>query len=157
MGHLDRMIDPSSSLRVIGDVHGDTKAFAIAAQTDHFIIQLGDLVDEGPDTNGTLEIMFDLIAKNRGLFILGNHDFKLLRALRGDDVSKPPYLLRTVNELTPPLSAQAQAEISRAPAWVRIKDTLFVHGGFHPAMLTEAPPEFPPGRPGPLLARALYG
>ncbi len=151
------MIPPNSSLRIIGDVHGDTIAFSIAAQTDHFVIQLGDLVDEGPDTPGTLKIMFDLIARNRGVFVLGNHDFKLLRALRGDAVTKPPYLVRTIDELTPALSEQAQVEIRRAPAWIRHGNNIFVHGGFHPAMLAEAPPEFPAGRPGPLLARAIYG
>jgi len=152
-----RMVPPATGLRIIGDVHGDTAAFAIAAQTDHFIIQLGDLVDEGPDTPGTLAIMFDLIARKRGLFVLGNHDFKLLRALRGDAVSRPPYLERTLSELTPALATQAQTEISLAPAWIRHNNMLFVHGGFHPAMLFEPAPEFPAGRPGPLLARALYG
>jgi protein phosphatase len=151
------MIPPGTGLRVVGDVHGDTAAFAIAADTDLFVIQLGDLVDEGPDTAGTLAIMFGLIAKNRGIFVLGNHEFKLLRALRGDDVTKPPYLLRTISELTPALAAQSQTEIRRAPAWIRHGNTLFVHGGFHPAMLHEAPPAFPSGRPGPLLARAIYG
>jgi protein phosphatase len=151
------MIPDSPGLRIIGDVHGDTRAFNIAAQTDHFIIQLGDLVDEGPDTPGTLEIMFDLIARDRGLFVLGNHDFKLLRALRGDTVTRPPYLVRTLAELSPELSAQAQLEIRRAPAWVRHGNNMFVHGGFHPAMLIEPPPPFPPGRPSGLLTRAIYG
>jgi protein phosphatase len=151
------MISATSGLRIIGDVHGDTAAFAIAAQTDHFVIQLGDLVDEGPDTPGALEIMFDLISNDRGLFVLGNHDFKLLRALRGDTVNKPPYLLKTISELSEPLAARAQAEIRRAPAWVRHNDAIFVHGGFHPAMLFEPPPPFPNGRPSALLARAIYG
>ncbi len=70
------MIPLEPGLRIVGDVHGDTAAFAIAADTDYFVIQLGDLVDEGPDTPGTLEIMFDLIARQRGMFVLGNHDFK---------------------------------------------------------------------------------
>ncbi len=37
-------------LRVVGDVHGDTRAFAFAADTDRFVIQLGDLTDGGPDS-----------------------------------------------------------------------------------------------------------
>ena len=151
------MIPPCPGLRVIGDVHGDSKAFALAAETDYFIIQLGDLVDDGPDTTGALEIMFGLIAKNRGLFVLGNHEFKLLRALRGDAVAKPPYLLKTISELSPALSIQAQAEILQAPAWIRHDDIIFVHGGFHPAMLFEPPPHLAGGRPGALLARAIYG
>jgi protein phosphatase len=38
-----------------------------------------------------------------------------------------------------------------------LPDALFVHGAFHPAMLNEAPPAFPPGRADRLLARALFG
>jgi len=151
------MIPAGRSLRIIGDVHGDSKAFAIAADTEHFVIQLGDLVDEGPDSAGTLETMFRLIDARRGLFLLGNHEFKLLRALRGDNVVQAPYLQRTISELSPALTERTMLEISRAPAWLRDGDRLFVHGGFLPAMLTTPPPPFPPGRPDSLLARAIYG
>jgi protein phosphatase len=144
-------------LRVVGDVHGDSKAFAHAAETERFVIQLGDLVDDGPDTPGALEIMFRLIDEGRGAFVLGNHDFKLARALRGDTVNRGPGLRRTLQELSPELAARALREIIAAPRWMVLQQALFVHGGFHPAMLHEASPAFPPGRPGPLLARALYG
>jgi protein phosphatase len=150
-------IPPGRTIRIIGDVHGDSKAFAIAAETDHFIIQLGDLVDDGPDTPGALTIMFRLIDENRGLFLLGNHDFKLARALRGDAVFRTPLLEHTIASLTPDLAARAKTEIMRAPAWIADGNRFFVHGGFHPGMLTEPPPAFPPGRPEALMARALYG
>jgi len=35
-------------IRVVGDVHGDAAAFAYAAATDRFVVQLGDLTDYGP-------------------------------------------------------------------------------------------------------------
>jgi protein phosphatase len=146
-----------SAVRVVGDVHGDAKAFAIAAATDRFVIQLGDLVDDGPDTPGALAIMFRLLDEGRGLFLLGNHDFKLARALRGDAVRPGPGLQRTLAELSPALAARALAEILRAPAWLAGSNTLFVHGGFSGGMRNLAAPPFPAGRPDPLLARALYG
>ncbi|MDR3520093.1 MAG: metallophosphoesterase [Acidocella sp.] len=151
------MIPEGRGLRIIGDVHGDTKAFAIAADTDLFVIQLGDLVDDGPDTPGTLDIMFRLLDEKRGLFLLGNHDFKLARALRGDFITKSPSLHRTLEALSPTQAARAQSEIMQAPAWLKHKNRFFVHGGFHPAMLETPPPNFPEARPDPLLARALYG
>lgn len=150
------MIPPHTGLRIVGDVHGDAKAFAAAAATDRFIIQLGDLVDDGPDTPGALRIMLRLKAEKRGLFILGNHDFKLARALRGDSVRGAP-LARTLAELPPALRAPAQELITTAPAWARLGALFFVHGAFHPGMLQTPPPPFPPGRACPLLARALYG
>lgn len=144
-------------LRVVGDVHGDTKAFAMAAQTDRFLIQLGDLVDDGPDTPGTLRLMLELQREGRGLFILGNHDYKLARALRGEKLRASPTL-RTLAELPEALRAPSLAMITSAPAWAAQGGCVFVHGGFHPAML-EGPGETMPeaGRPGPLLALALYG
>ena len=129
----------------------------MAAETELFIVQLGDLVDDGPDTPGTLKIMFRLIDEKRGLFLLGNHDFKLARALRGDAVHRGPSLQRTLDELPPALAARALQEITVAPAWIDHVAAFFVHGGFYPAMLTVPPPPFPAGRPEPLLARALYG
>ncbi len=150
-------IPAGRSLRVVGDVHGDTAGFAAAARTGHFIVQLGDLVDDGPDTPGTLALMFRLIDEGNGLFLLGNHDFKLARALRGDNVHRGGSLARTLAELPPALAARALPEIMRAPAWIAAGDIVFVHGGYHPAMLTVPAPPFPAGRPEPLLARALYG
>lgn len=154
---LPRSIPTGVPLRVVGDVHGDAAAFAMAAEGERFIVQLGDLVDDGPDTPGALTLMFRLIDEGRGLFLLGNHEFKLLRALRGDHVRPGPELERTIAALSSPLRERAMAEIRRAPAWARSHGRFFVHGGFHPAMLTRPPPPFPIGRPDPLLARAIYG
>lgn len=151
------MSPPKRGLRIIGDVHGDSRAFGIAAETELFVIQLGDLVDDGPDTPGALAIMFRLIDEGRGMFLLGNHDFKLARALRGDGVQAGPALERTLAELSPAIAERALYEILRAPGWVDDGARFFVHGGFHPAMRHETPPPFPAGRPDALLARALYG
>lgn len=151
------MIPRGTPLRIVGDVHGDTKAFAAAAETDRFLIQLGDLVDDGPDTTGTLRVMLRLLEEGRGMFILGNHDYKLARALRGEKLRSVPTA-RTLAELPAALRDPTLAALAAAPAWMALEGRVFVHGGFHPAMLEEAPHIMPPsGRPGPLLARALYG
>jgi protein phosphatase len=150
------MIPLGRGLRVVGDVHGDAKAFAHAAETDRFVIQLGDLVDDGPDTPGALNIMFRLLDEQRGLFIMGNHDFKLARALQGAGV-RGTSLARTLEELSPELKTRALTEILRAPFWLRCQNTLFVHGGFYTGMLQEISPPFPTTRPDPMQARALYG
>ena len=150
------MIPLGVPLRIVGDVHGDSKAFAAAAQTDRFLVQLGDLVDDGPDTAGALRIMFRLLEEKRGMFLLGNHDFKLARALRGDRVRGEPTA-KTLAALPPALRERTRAEIMAAPVWLHAGRAFFVHGGFHPAMLAQAPGPFPAGRPDPLWARALYG
>ncbi|HTZ71085.1 MAG TPA: metallophosphoesterase [Acetobacteraceae bacterium] len=150
------VIPPDKGLRIVGDVHGDSRAFAFAAETDRFVIQLGDLVDGGPDSAGTLRLMFRLLDEGRGLFLLGNHDRKLARAIAGEKVRFGPELETTLSELDAPLRDRALAEITNAPPWLMHGKNFFVHAAFHSNMLENAPP---PGL-GPvtqLLSRALFG
>jgi protein phosphatase len=144
-------------IRVVGDVHGDATAFAYAAATDRFVVQLGDLIDHGPDSAAVLETMFRLIDQGRGLFLLGNHELKLARALTGQATRLDPALLVTIGQLDASLRERFAAEVARAPAWIRHDTLLFVHGGFHTAMLEEPPPANGFERPRGPLARALYG
>lgn len=143
-------------LRIVGDVHGDAHAFAFAAATSRFVIQLGDLTDGGPDSAGALRLMFRLMDEGHGLFLLGNHDRKLARALAGDRVRVGPELAATLAALDDALRARVREEAARAPAWLRLGARFFVHAGFHTGMLEqEAPPGL--GRVDPLLSRALFG
>lgn len=150
-------IPPGIGVRVVGDVHGDSRAFAAATETDLFIVQLGDLVDYGPDSAAALRLAFGLIDRGRGLFILGNHDLKLARALSGREVRMDAHLSQTLLQLDPDLRLRAQAELARAPAWLHQGSRMFVHGGFHTAMLDDLPPPAPEGRVTGVLSRALYG
>lgn len=157
-----------AGLRVVADVHGEAEAFIHAIEgalaEDMFIIQLGDLTDHGPDSPEVLRRMFALIDEGRGLFILGNHDHKLRRALTGAPVrGQPEGLHRTLAQLDAApdgdaLKARAIEEIARAPAWIHDGGRLFVHGGFHPGMLHSAPPPDAGERKAQgLMTRALYG
>jgi protein phosphatase len=149
-------LPPNRKLRVVGDVHGDLRAFSFAADTDRFVVQLGDLVDNGPDSAGALRLMFRLIDEGRGLFLVGNHDRKLGRSLRGDRVRGGPQLEATLQGLDESLRARALAEIARAPTWIHQKNRLFVHAAFHTGMLLHSPPDGL-GPVEPLLSRALFG
>ena len=150
------MIPPGVPLRVVGDVHGDARAFAIAAATDRFVVQLGDLIDGGADNAGVLAIALDLLERGRGLFLLGNHEHKLARLLSGRAVKANAALRETAAQLDNPLRVRVLAAIAAAPAWLRRGPEFFVHGGFHTAMLHQAPPPFG-GKPEGPLARALFG
>ncbi len=143
-------------IRVVGDVHGDATAFAYAAATDRFVVQLGDLTDYGPDSAGALRIMFDLIDRGQGLFILGNHDLKLARVLAGH-ARMEATVRATIEQLDEPLRQRVLIEAARAPGWLRRGDSFLVHGGFHPAMLTGPSPDHGLDRAEGRLARALFG
>jgi hypothetical protein len=150
-------IPPEAAIRVVGDVHGDSSAFAYAVATDRFVVQLGDLVDHGPDSAGALRIMFDLIDRKRGLFLLGNHDLKLARALAGQSVRIDAALRATIESLDEPLRARIQQEAARAPAWLTWRQAVFVHGGFHSAMLEQPSPANGLNRAEGVVSRALFG
>ena len=151
------MIPRNVALRVVGDVHGDARAFAHAVATDRFVVQLGDLADGGTDSAEVLRMMFALIDAGRGVFLLGNHDAKLARALAGRQVRIDAALAATLAQLDAGLAARAATETARAPAWLRQGGRLFVHGGFHNAMLQQQPPPTLPLKVEGPLARALYG
>lgn len=155
-------------LRVVGDVHGDARGFeaavAGAEAAGLFVVQLGDLTDHGPDNPGVLRAVFALLDAGRGLFLLGNHDHKLRRALMGDAVRvEKAGLGRTLDQLATAadgtaIAARAIAEIGRAPAWLRIGPWFFVHAAFHDAMLHHAPPpDAGASRPEGLVGRAIFG
>jgi len=150
-------IPAGATLRVIGDVHGEASAFAYAVATDRFVIQLGDLTDYGPRSAEVLSLMFRVIDEGRGLFLLGNHDHKLARALSGRPVRMEPQLAGTLAQLDDGMRARTLAEIGRAPAWIRHGNALFVHGGFHTDMLAGPSPEIGTGRAEGAVARALFG
>ena len=150
------MIPTGVPLRIVGDVHGDLRGFAAALETDRFVVQLGDLVDHGPDSAGTLRLAFRLLDEGRGMFVLGNHDRKLGRALAGQAVRRDPALEATLEQLDPAMRERALHEIEKAPAWTTAGSTFFVHGGFHPAMLHQAPPPSL-GKVDTLLSRAMFG
>ncbi len=150
------MIPAGAKLRVVGDVHGDARGFALAVQTDRFVVQLGDLADGGEDSAGAWRIALDLLESGRGLFLLGNHDHKLARLLSGRAVKADAALRATAAQLDEALRARALAAIQRTPAWLRRRHAFFVHGGFHTAMLHHPPPPFG-GKVEGALARALFG
>jgi len=157
-----------AGLRVVGDVHGDAGAFAHAVAGARaegmFVLQLGDLTDYGPDSPSVLRMMFALLDEGEGLFLLGNHDHKLRRALLGARVGvAADGLGRTLAQLEAApdgaaLAARAIEEIARAPAWLRDRDRFFVHAGYHDAMLHAPPPPDAGARKAEgAVTRALYG
>ena len=172
---LARHLDPLAlhargfaGLRVVGDVHGDARGFEAAAAGAEaqklFLLQLGDLTDGGPDSPAVLRRIFGLIDAGAGLFLLGNHEHKLRRALTGTRFRGPTEGLdRTLEQLSAAPDGEALRnrmidEVARAPAWLRRGPAIFVHAAFHPAMLhTVPPPDAGTRKAEPPVTRALYG
>lgn len=63
------------------------------------IVFVGDLVDRGPKTPAVLRLAMGLVAKGSALCVPGNHDVKLLRALRGRNVQLTHGLAESLEQL----------------------------------------------------------
>ena len=104
---------------VIGDVHGcraeledlletlgyeikrDTTGRAVGAHHPdrRRAVFVGDLVDRGPDTPGVLRLVMAMVAASEAFCVSGNHESKLLRALRGRDVRVTHGLAESLHQL----------------------------------------------------------
>jgi polynucleotide kinase-phosphatase len=91
---------------IVGDVHGCASELltlltdlgwgiehdgALAVGASHpegrQALFVGDLVDRGPDTPGVLRLVMGMVAAGTALCVSGNHEVKLVRALKGAKVN----------------------------------------------------------------------
>ncbi len=90
---------------IIGDIHGcfpelqalldkldysvtqHEQTFSVTHPQGRKLIFLGDLVDRGPDTPNVLRLVMDAVASGAALCVPGNHDIKLMRKLKGQNVT----------------------------------------------------------------------
>jgi protein phosphatase len=120
---------------VIGDIHGcraelealltdlgyqlghDHEGRAVGAHhSGRRAIFVGDLVDRGPDTPGVLRLVMGMVAAGDALCVPGNHESKLLRALRGGNVQITHGLAESLAQLaadTEEFRADAESFIDR--------------------------------------------
>jgi polynucleotide kinase-phosphatase len=76
------------------------------------VVFLGDLVDRGPDVVGVLRLAMGMVASGNALAVPGNHESKLVRALRGRKVTVSHGLEETLAQLageTPEFREQVAA------------------------------------------------
>jgi protein phosphatase len=103
---------------VIGDIHGCRAELELllaelgygiardgegrvtgAHRDDRRAIFVGDLVDRGPDTPGVLRLVMGMVAAGDAFCVPGNHEHKLLRALRGRNVQVSHGLAASLAQL----------------------------------------------------------
>ena len=115
---------------VIGDVHGclaeleqllaglgyslqrDAAGRSVgASHPSRRAVFLGDLVDRGPDTPGVLRLVMGMVSAGTAFCVAGNHEVKLLKALRGKNVRRSHGLDASMEQLdleTPEFRAAAE-------------------------------------------------
>ncbi|WP_178352804.1 metallophosphoesterase [Loktanella atrilutea] len=160
---LPGQIDLATEIFAIGDVHGQAAVLhgvlrGIGGQpkapgTERILIFLGDLIDRGPDSIGTVSTALaagPTIGADRVVMLPGNHELELVDVLDGGD---PALWLqnggRTVMDevdidwrsrpwdeeladLRTAFPADWIAGIRSAPSHLTIGDLIFVHAGIDP-------------------------
>jgi protein phosphatase len=107
--------DDAGPFDIIGDVHGcydelcallekmdyrvDRAAFAASPPESRKAVFLGDLCDRGPKNAETLRLVMNMCGEGNALCVPGNHDVKLLRALRGANVQRSHGLGLTLEQM----------------------------------------------------------
>lgn len=153
---------------VIGDVHGcldelrellTRLGYRVTGDTaapppGRTAVFVGDLVDRGPDSAGTLRLVMNMVASGAALCVPGNHDEKLRRALGGRAVQPLHGLDVTLAQLGAAgeaFRAQVQAFVGALPSHLVLDGGRLVvaHGGL---------PQHYQGRDSERVRRfALYG
>ncbi|MEM8866910.1 MAG: metallophosphoesterase [Verrucomicrobiota bacterium] len=116
----------------IGDVHGCADEFAELLETlkpkpKDRIIQVGDLINRGPDSHRVLQLARDYKVEA----ILGNHELRILTAHR----EKSPEILKDYDHDTiSQLKKKDWEYLEKLPKFKYDgkQETVFVHGGFLP-------------------------
>jgi polynucleotide kinase-phosphatase len=122
---------------VVGDVHGcfdelaallarlgwevgeEEGRFRVRHPQGRRLVFLGDLVDRGPAVPRVLNLVMDAVEAGSALCVAGNHDVKLLRALRGRNVRVSHGLAESLAQLgreTPPARARVAAFLEGLPS-----------------------------------------
>ena len=91
-------------------------------------VLLGDLVDRGPDSPGTLELVMDMVEDGAAVAVQGNHHNKLMRALAGRDVQRSHGLAGTMEAL----ERRPEAFRERVRAFLESMASHFVLDGGEP-------------------------
>ena len=88
---------------IIGDVHGcynELVQLLTKLKIDNTytrkLVFLGDLIDRGPYPVKVLNLVMDLVNQDKAICIMGNHDNKLMRYLKGNKVTINNGLDKTI-------------------------------------------------------------
>lgn len=114
------------------------------------VIFVGDLVDRGDRNLDTFDLVVELVERGEALCVIGNHDRRFARWLRGDDVALTHGLADTVAEFEQLTKEEQRAFRQRAlafydslPSAIRFDGgrAVVVHAAWRPGMKVEENPK----------------
>jgi serine/threonine protein phosphatase 1 len=133
------MASPHAAPRhwVIGDVHGCGDALArlvaLLPASDRLVL-LGDVINRGPEIAEAMELAWDLVRSGRGVWLMGNHEKKLLHALhpRREEAFRRLAGCDTYRQLGHRCCRQWAERLRQLPTAFWGKGWVATHAGFDP-------------------------
>ncbi len=132
---------------VIGDVHGcfdevqDLLKKVKYDQINDRLIFAGDIIDRGPKSKQIIEFV---ASQPNTHMVMGNHENKFIRYLRGNPISITDGLQDTIDQLSTELESEANREgllffFENLPYAIKLDENLYVvHAGIDPRYSVEA-------------------
>ena len=138
---------PPGPLDLIGDVHGELQTLLALLRELGYrdgshsegrrLVFVGDLVDRGPDSPGVVELVSELVARDRASCVLGNHELNLLRLDRksgagwfwgqGEEDDGATYVMRQRTLASESERATCLAFLATLPLALEREDVRVVH------------------------------
>ena len=125
-----------SKYLVLGDIHNEYRFFMDASiyaeKNDLHIISVGDVVDYGKHATSTIALASTLSKTGKATFIEGNHDNKIFRYLKGNNVTVSHGMVSTIEALEsdPIVYEDFMTFYNNMKTHVVIGNTHMTHGGF---------------------------
>ena len=150
---------------IVGDVHGQRATLqrlleVVDLEPSDTLVLVGDLVDRGADSAGTVRDLRALATRQPVVLVKGNHEFKYekYRRTRREDPRRAEAMDDAAEfaVIIAALDTDDLAWLDASVLWVRLPghDALVVHGGIPPLMphLVGDPPAATPLPPGKAAA-----
>ncbi len=96
-GCLDELLELMAALGYQVERH--EAGFAVVPPEGRKLVFVGDLVDRGPATPDVLRLVMGMVAAGQAFCVPGNHDIKLMKALKGRDVQQTHGLAESLAQL----------------------------------------------------------
>ncbi len=105
-------------LDIIGDIHGcfdelldvliklgyqtfyNAHTYTLSHPEGRKVVFVGDLVDRGPKSPVVVRFVMDVVRSGAGFCVAGNHDVKLVKALRGRDIKMSHGLKESMEQFS---------------------------------------------------------
>ncbi|HEY4049667.1 MAG TPA: polynucleotide kinase-phosphatase [Acidobacteriaceae bacterium] len=128
-GCFDELKELMTALGYTIEAHGES--YAVEAPDGRKPVFVGDLVDRGPGTPNVIRLVSSMVQAGQAFCVPGNHDVKLVKALRGRDVQLTHGLADSIAQLG------AESESFRADT-AKFLDGLISHYVFDDGKLVVA-------------------